>query len=230
MRDWRLDELSTVGVEHLDESFVAGYDQKAGYDPADDVAVLLDHGLGRSDTAVDLGAGTGSFATAIAEHVEQVMAVDPSPVMVAAIRRRTEHQPNVIVSHSGFLTWSAEPSSVAAVFTRNALHHLPDFWKVMALRRIETALQPGGLLRLRDLVFAHAPSDVEDAVEAWLESAGNDPAHGYTPAELAAHLRQEFSTFTWLLEPMLERCGFDILDTQTNAGIYMSYTCRKAES
>ncbi len=35
---------------------------------------------------------------------------------------------------------------------------------------------------------------------------------GWTRPELAEHVRDEHSTFTWLLEPMIERAGFDISD------------------
>jgi hypothetical protein len=36
----------------------------------------------------------------------------------------------------------------------------------------------------------------------------------------------EHSTFTWLLEPMLERAGFDVAARLlSNDGIYAAYTC-----
>ena len=46
-----------------------------------------------------------------------------------------------------------------AVITQLALHHLPDFWKLVALKRISQMLKDGGKLYLRDVVF---PSNVED--------------------------------------------------------------------
>jgi hypothetical protein len=38
------------------------------------------------------------------------------------------------------------------VYTRNALHQLPDFWKAVALDLVGQMLRPGGVLRLRDLL------------------------------------------------------------------------------
>ena len=38
------------------------------------------------------------------------------------------------------------------VISEYALHHLPDFWKAVALERMAGFLRPGGTLRLRDLV------------------------------------------------------------------------------
>ena len=40
MKEWWLPELSYAGREHLDEEYVAGYERKAGFDPAEDLDVL----------------------------------------------------------------------------------------------------------------------------------------------------------------------------------------------
>src|SRR5207253_2914057 len=77
------------GPEHLDAAFVTGFDRKQGYpDPAEDLAVLREHGIGRTATLVDLGAGTGQFAMAAAPYLGRVVAVDVSPVMLALLRER----------------------------------------------------------------------------------------------------------------------------------------------
>ena len=62
MATWWLDELAHAGHEHLDAQYVAGYEAKAGYDPADDLETLRRHGFGATSTIVDLGAGTGRFS------------------------------------------------------------------------------------------------------------------------------------------------------------------------
>ena len=59
------------------------------------------------------------------------------------------------------------------------------------------------------------------------ERAVSDPASGYTADELATHVRTEFSTFSWLFEPMLERAGFAILERRSVRGAYGAYTCRR---
>src|SRR5215469_17744248 len=82
---WMLDELAHAGPEHLDETFIVGYDRKQGYpDPAEDLAAFQAHGLGTSSVIVDLGAGTGQFALAAARRFGRVTAADVSPAMVAA--------------------------------------------------------------------------------------------------------------------------------------------------
>jgi SAM-dependent methyltransferase len=230
METWRLDEGAHAGPEHLDPGYVAGYERKAGYDPTADVDVLLAHGIGADSVVVDLAAGTGVFARAMAPHCRQVVAVDVSPAMVAALRTRVADDglTNVTVVEGGFLSYEHDGPPPAAVFTRNALHQLPDFWKVVALRRIAGLLAPGGILRVRDLVYGFGPEEIDERVAGWMAWAVDDPAVGYTAEEYATHLRTEFSTFAWLFEPMLERTGFTILDRDDVIGFYSAYLCRVA--
>ena len=224
-----LDELANAGAEHLDPAYVAGYEAKAQYDPAPDVAVLLDHGLDASATVVDLGAGTGVFSLAVAPHCRRVVAVDVSPAMVAELRRRVAATgiDNVEVVHAGFLSYEHDGAAPGFAFSRNALHQIPDFWKGVALARLASLLPPGGVLRLRDLVFDVDPADVEPWLEAWVAGAVDDPARGWTAAELAEHVRLEHSTYSWLFEPLLGRAGFEIVDRSYRRGAYGAFTCRR---
>jgi SAM-dependent methyltransferase len=218
---WELDELAYAGREHFDESYVARYDQKSPTDWRDDVSTLQRLGIGTSSTVVDLGAGTGAFADALARHVRRVVAVDVSGPMVAKMRER-----GLEAVQAGFLTYEHHGAPPDAVTTRNALHHLPDFWKALALSRIAELLRPGGILLLRDLVFSFAPREASEFIQRWLDSAPTDPAVGWTSAELAEHVRMEHSTFSWLLEPMLERAGFAIEVRSVSPNrIYAVYTC-----
>ncbi|WP_223843035.1 class I SAM-dependent methyltransferase [Amycolatopsis methanolica] len=168
-----LDELAHAGPEHLDPGFVAGFDRKQGRpDPSEDLA-LLD---GR--TVVDLGAGTGRFAIAAAKRFDRVKAVDVSPAMLAVIR--SAGLPNVECVQAGFLSYEHRGEPADAVFTRHALHQLPDFWKAIALHRIAGMLRPGGLLRLRDLIYDFQPGETETVLRDWFGHAATDPATGYT--------------------------------------------------
>ena len=219
---WELDELAHAGQEHLDPLYVAGYDEKSPMDWSEDVADLLKLGIGSSSTVVDLGAGSGAFAEAIAPHVRRVVAVDISPAMVAALRER-----GIEAVQAGFLTYRHSGDPPDAVMTRNALHHLPDFWKVLALARIAAMLRPDGVLLLQDLVFSFDPADAASTIQRWLDAAPTDPARGWTAEQLAEHVRTEHSTFTWLLEPMLDTVGFEIEERYLSAnGIYAAYVCK----
>jgi hypothetical protein len=105
---------------------------------------------------------------------------------------------------------------------------LPDFWKALALDRMAKLLRPGGVLRLRDLIFDFRPAEAEAVLDDWLDGAAGDPSRGYTREDFAEHLRTEFSTFRWLLEPMLAAAGFTIVTASFEGSIYGAYTCIKA--
>jgi ubiquinone/menaquinone biosynthesis C-methylase UbiE len=225
-----LDELAHAGPEHLDPDFVAGYERKQGYpDPAEDLAVLAAHGLDVTSTVVDLGAGTGRFALAAARRFGHVTAVDVSEAMLGFLRQRAAAAgvANLECVQAGFLSYQHAGPPADAVYTRNALHQLPDFWKVVALDRIGSILRPGGVLRLRDLVYDFQPSEAEAVFQRWLDNAADDPALGYTAADYAEHIRTEYSTFRWLLEPMLAAAGLQILSADFSGSVYGAYTCRK---
>jgi hypothetical protein len=159
-----------------------------------------------------------------------VVAVGISPAMLAALEQgaATAGLANIECVRAGFLSCRHAGPPADAVFSRNALHQLPDFWKALAPHRIGTMLWPGGVLRLRDLVFDFAPAQAEAVLDGWLDSAAKDPATGYTRDDFAEHLRTELSAFRWPLEPMLTAAGFSISITDFENSIYDARTCVKA--
>ncbi len=227
MRSWWLDERAHAGTEHLDSGYVSGYDRKAAFDPSDDVDALRRRGIDTRSTVVDLGAGTGTFALALAPFCHRVIAVDVSPVMTAALRERAAKAgiDNVTIIEAGYLSYEHDGEAVDAVYSRNALHQVPDFWKAIVLTRVAGILRAGGTFRLRDLVYDFAPEDADAAIEAWISGAVDDPAVGWTASELAEHVRGEFSTYSWLLDAMLDRTGFDVVERTFRRAAYGTYTC-----
>jgi len=226
-----LDELAHAGPEHLDDALVSGFDRKQGYpDPEPDLAAFAAHGLGSSSRLVDLGAGTGQFAIPAARRFGHVTAVDVSPAMVAATRRKAEAagMANVDCVNAGFFGYTHRGSPADGVYSRNALHQVPDFWKALALHKMSRMLRSGGVLRLLDLIYDFAPAEADEVFGGWFANAATDPADGYTAAEYAEHIRTEFSTFRWLLEPMLGAAGFEIVDVSFERRLYGAYTCVKA--
>ena len=212
--------------------FITGYDRKQGYpDPEADIAAFEQHGLGGDSTVVDLGAGTGQFAIPAAARFGRVTAVDVSPAMVAALCAKAEAATGgsaLECVRGEFLSY-VPAGHVDGVYTRNALHQLPDFWKVIALRRIADMLRPGGVLRLLDLVYDFGPGEADAVFAAWFAHAAKDPADGYTAADYAEHIKTEYSTFRWLLEPMLAATGFEVLDVSFKGRLYGAYTCVKSQ-
>jgi len=225
-----IDELALAGPEHLNPDLVAAYDRKQGYpDPAEDLEIFVSHGLGARSSLIDVGAGTGQFALAASQRFGKVVAVDISPEMVKRLRERVagEGLRNLHCVQAGFLNYQNNGEPFDGAFTRNALHHLPDFWKAIAVQRLARMLRRGGVLRVRDLIYDFPPSAVEENIERWLNGAAKDPALGYTREDFAAHLRTEHSTFRWLFEPMLEAAGFKVVSAEFDRSVYGAYTCLK---
>jgi ubiquinone/menaquinone biosynthesis C-methylase UbiE len=228
-RGWLLDEVASAGRENLDVGHVSRYDAKEEADSAQEVQLVTRLGLTSESVVVDIGAGTGQFAIAAAAACARVVAVDVSAVMLKALRAKLERArlDNVEVVQGGFLTYAHTGARADLVYSRYALHHLPDFWKGVALARLRAMLRPGGLVRLWDVVYNFDPADAEDRIEAWC-STGNAPdAGGWSRAELEEHVRDEHSTFTWLLEAMMRRTGFTILEAEySDDGIFAKYVLR----
>ncbi len=229
-KPWSFDELAHAGPEHLDRSFVEGYDRKQGFpDPADDIEAFVAQGLTERSTIIDLGAGTGQFALAAARRFAQVTAVDVSPAILEVLGEKATAAglTNIDIVQAGFLRYEHRGPKADGVYSRNALHHLPDFWKGIALERVAGVLRSAGVLVIRDLIFDFRPSEADTLLDHWLDGASVDPIDGYTAAELAEHLRTEFSTYRWLFEPMLQAAGLEIIDVQFSRSVYGAYTCMK---
>jgi ubiquinone/menaquinone biosynthesis C-methylase UbiE len=231
--DWVIDELAHAGPEHLDAAFVAGYDKKQGYpDPARDLAIFEASGLDKDSVVIDFAAGTGQFALAAARRFGQVTALDVSPAMLTLLNERASQTglANLRTVRAGFLSYEHDGPPVDGVYTRNALHQLPDFWKAMALDRIARILKPGGMLRVLDLIYDFGPAEASGIFRGWFDGAAADPADGYTGADYAEHIRTEFSTYRWLFEPMLQATGFEIVAVEYERRLYGAYTCVKTKT
>jgi hypothetical protein len=72
------------------------------------------------------------------------------------------------------------------------------------------------------------PAEAAEIFQGWFDHAASDPADGYTAADYAEHIRTEFSTYRWLLEPMLAATGFEIVTSEFQGRLYGAYTCVKS--
>lgn len=98
---------------------------------------------------------------------------------------------------------------------------------VSVLRRMADLLRPGGVLRLWDLIFDFEPREAGEVFGGWFAGAAADPADGYTAADYAEHVRTEYSTYRWLLEPLLAAAGFEIVAVSFERRLHGAYTCVK---
>ena len=128
-----------------------------------------------TDRALDLGAGAGHATLALAPHVAQVDAIDPTPEMLAVAGRLAAERGigNVawIEARADALPYPAATFDVA--ISRFSIHHWPD--PAGALREVARVLRPGGRIVLIDLV---SPEDA--GLDTFLNAVEllRDPTHG----------------------------------------------------
>jgi hypothetical protein len=60
------------------------------------------------------------------------------------------------------------------VLTRSVLQHLPDFWKQVALLRMNRMLKTGGLLYIFDVVFDFAPEEYIPKMNGFIDAFAPD--------------------------------------------------------
>lgn len=227
---WMLDEVASAGRENLDAAHAASYDRKEDGSAKAECDLLIRLGLSESSEVLDMGAGTGQFALAVAPACARAVAVDVSPIMLQILRRKLAEARlrNVEIVQAGFLSYEYDGRPFDFVYSRFALHHLPDFWKAIALQRLRRITRLGGLFRLWDVVYNFSAAEAKDRLEAWCATLPDEAQDGaWTRADIEEHIRDEHSTFTWLLEPMLERSGFRIENADYSAdGVFARYVAR----
>lgn len=232
MSTWTYDEFAHCGVDYADAKQAEGYDEqhRKFRDYEREFAAMLAF-LELRDTAgltlLDLGCGTGATALLAAKVFRRVYAADVSPAMIAQARRKAGGAaPNLVFVNAGFLSYEHQGEAVDLVATKAALHHLPDFWKQVALLRINRMLKPGGLLYLHDVVFQFPAPEYAARIDAWI--GGFEKVAGSEfRREVETHIRAEYSTFGWVLQGMLERAGFAVEKSRSADGFVSEYACRK---
>jgi cyclopropane fatty-acyl-phospholipid synthase-like methyltransferase len=193
---------------------------------AEQIVATLD--LPSSATVIDMGCGTGAFAIHAATQYRAVHAVDVSRAMLhrARWKARKAGLSNVEFHHGGFLTYEHRAAPADAIVSVAALHHLPDFWKLVGLYRLASMLKPGGRLYLFDVVFSFEAAQYEARLKRFVRTAGTDLGPS-GELEAQTHCREEYSTCDWILAGLLERAGFEIAATGRKNEFLASYLCTK---
>src|SRR5580698_4969390 len=220
-RDWYYNERRQIGI---DSAVASIYDQDDSDLRARATLKMLD--VQRGWRLADIGCGNGVLACEAARIGAEVDAIDISPAMLALAEIQARDARVAIRTQSaGLLSFASEPNSYDLVVSEFALHHLPDFWKAVALSRIFAALKPGAAFFLRDIVFVSMPDGSERDVEAWADF--NIKNHGFVRDSVVTHMRDEYSTFGWVMERMLTDVGFTMLSADYHAPLHGAYLLRK---
>lgn len=224
--DWQWNEIQHVGTDFADAAEVERYERRMGEFrnlAAEDAAILAALSLPPNSHVLEIGTGTGHFARAAARAGHRVTAVDISPAMLqhAEKQAKLEGLADIQFHHGGFLTFAAEPATFDAAVSVTVLHHLPDFWKAVALQNVRRMLKPAGLFVLRDVVFPWKAEGYDRPIETFI----NNMPEGMRKAA-TGHVAREFSTIDWIMEGLLIRAGFDILRTDSNQSPLIQYLCK----
>ncbi len=228
---WQFDELRAVGVDYGDPPVARDYDAnhqrfRDYAKSAQDVIQRLE--LDKRHAVIDMGAGTGAFAIHAAARCGIVYAVDVSTAMLDVCRQKAEDAglDNVESHHGGFLTYRHAGQPVDAMVSIAVLHHLPDFWKLIALRRAAGMIKPQGRLYLFDVVFSFDPAEHADFFEGVVRSTTQKMGADFA-TEVEIHLREEFSTCDWIMEALLEKAGFAVDAAEYADGFTATYVCTR---
>lgn len=226
MHAWTYDEFKHIGVDFADPQQVARYDarQRTSIERQQQLVERLH--ITRDDLVIEFGPGTGAFSIAAAMAGARVVAVDISESMLDYASRKAAEMGLATIEfvHSGFLAYQHQGQPADFIVTQFAFHHLPDFWKAVAVRQFHDLLKPGGHFFLRDVVFSFDPLDYEAAIQGWIDEIASENGDSFSRADFEMHVRDEYSTYSWILEGMLQRAGFTVDATYTTP-TYAEYDC-----
>jgi putative AdoMet-dependent methyltransferase len=228
---WQYDEMKLYGVKFDSEEFADKYDEHhlkfRDYQKETEERIKL-LALDRESAIIDMGCGTGAFAIHAAGYFSKIYAVDVSQLMINHARKKANEIgiDNVEFHHAGFLTYKHQDEPVNGIVSTLALHHLPDFWKLIALKKLVQMLKPGGRFLLADVVFSFDATDYEANIKRFIQTM-TDRMGAEMKQELETHFRQEYSIFDWIMEEMLEKAGFTIKKADYREGFFATYLCEK---
>src|SRR3979411_509395 len=220
-RDWYYNERRQTG---LGSAVASVYDRHDDSDIRARAALTM-LGVQGGWRVADIGCGNGVLACEAALMGAEVDAIDISPAMLALAKiQARDRKVAVRARPAGLLSFTYKPNSYDLIVSEFTVHHLPDFWKAVALSRICGALKPGACFYLRDIVFVGTPDGSERDVEAWADFNINN--HGFARDSVVTHMRDEYSTFGWVIERMLTDVGFTLVSADYHAPLHGTYLLR----
>src|SRR4051812_18302582 len=221
-RDWYYNQRRRFG---LDNAVASIYDRHDDSDIRARAALRM-LGVESGWRVADIGCGNGVLACEAALMGAEVDAVDISPAMLALAKIYTrDRKARVRTESAGLLSFTYKPGTYDLIVSEFTLHHLPDFWKAVALSRIFAALKPGSHFYLRDIVYASMPDGIERDVGEWADF--NIKNHALSRDSVVNHMRDEYSTFGWVIERMLTETGFTLVSADYHAPLHGTYLLHK---
>ena len=169
------------------------------------------------DVVVELGAGTGLLALAIADRAQKVWAIDSSRAMGEYLRVKAESAEldTVRVVHASITNIPLVDEVADLVLSNYCFHELGERAKRRALSEAFRVLRPGGRVVIGDMMFGLNPCNPRDRciISEKLRSIGRRGVPGVlrvlkNALRLATGCWERPETATWW-QAALEHCGFE---------------------
>lgn len=230
MKEWYFNEITHAGVSYSEQTIAQEYDSNhktfRNYDEeVSEIVELIE--ISGEHEVIDLGAGTGALTLGLAKRAKSVHAVDISKEMLAQLESKmlSKGVDNISCENAGFLTFETDKKFDRAVSSM-ALHHLSDFWKQIAVKRIADSLKAGGRFFLVDVVYDFPFNEYEKHLDGLVDSLAD--LNQLMGEEAVIHIRDELSTFSWIMEKIITDAGFEI-DKKISQHVVVKYCCTKLE-
>lgn len=226
---WLFNENIQIGIDYTDSEKIQEYDnnmQKLRNIKKENEEILSVINISNDHIVIDFGTGTGEFALKASKYCQKVIAVDASKEMLkfAEMKAKRNNINNIEFYNDGFLTF--EYKNADSIVTQLALHHLPDFWKMIALKRMANMLKPKGKLFIRDVVYSFDTDNYIQFFDDWVEKIKNTVGAD-SEEEAVVTVRNEYVTLDWIMEELLKRAGFNINKAEYYDGFIATYICTK---
>ncbi len=225
---WFYNEFQQISADYTSVKEVEIYDKRMGRvrDFKKETQTALDKmNLKPYYRIMDIGCGTGVFTVNAAPFCKQVIAMDISRAMLAYARKKAGKLgiKNIKFFNNGFLTYKHTGKPLDAIYTSLALHHIPDFWKTIALRRLYKMLRPNGILVLQDVIFSFDIDKYKYMLNKWVNGSSNRN----TKNRMILHIKEEYSILDFIMDAILKKVGFKIIEKNTDNVYFGYYVCKK---
>src|SRR5882672_10441426 len=117
-------------------------------------------------TVGDLGCGTGQVSAAIAPFVSRVIAVDGSPAMLQAAKKRLQRVDNIELRRGELESLPIDDARLDAATLMLVLHHVPE--PERALAEVARVLKPGGRAMIVDMLPHERENYRQQMGHVWL--------------------------------------------------------------
>ena len=230
MKELIYDEFIQTGVDYEKGENVDTYYENMSFRNYEREAkeIIEEIGMKNIDTLLDLGCGDGGLTSIYSKYAKKVIAADVSELMLSKAKENCMKMKcnNVEFLNKGFLTYSLPDKSVDVIISDIALHHLPDFWKQVAIYRMFKTIKEGGVLYLADQVYSFNVNEYEKELTNWVEFNYMRSRNEKHRQDVITSIKEEYSTFDWILENMLKNVGFHVTK-RSDTKCFMTYICKK---